>query len=119
VSHPFKSYEVEVLKLLLRDEFAAERLLRLLSNASAPHVEYTNYGFYVSVQNSVIGKTRRVHSGPTTLSARFGSHSAGFVAFLQDDKLTLETFPWDGEQLPATFRDLDVKLFHQTTNDNV
>ncbi len=119
MSDPFKSYEVQVLKLLLRDEFAAERLWQLLSNASAPHVEYTNYGFYVSVQNPVIGKTRRVYVGPTALSARFDNHSAGFVAFLQDDKLTLETFPWDGERLPATFRDSDVKLFHQTTNDKV
>ena len=119
MSHPFKSYEVEALKLLLCDEFAAERLLKLLSDASTPHVDYTNYGFYVSVKNPVIGKARRVYVGPTTFSARFGSHSAGFVAFLQDDKLTLETFPWDGEQLPATFRDLDVKLFHQTTSDKV
>ena len=111
--HPFKAYEVEVLKLLLADEFSEHVLLHLLEAASTRRAEYTKYGFYVTVEQPEIGKARRVYSGPTTLSGRFGDHSAGFVAFLEDDKLTLETFPWNGEALPASFRDSDVQVVHE------
>jgi hypothetical protein len=117
--HPFKSYEVEVLKLLLAQEFSEDVFVQLLEGASAPHVEYTNYGFYVSIEHSAIGKARRVCSGTTTLSGRFGCQSAGFVAFLEDDKLTLEIFPWNGEALPATFRDADVQVVHEVRNEKV
>jgi hypothetical protein len=115
--HPFKSYEVEVLKQLLAPEFSDDAFLQLLGDASAPHVEYTSYGFYVSVEHSTIGKTRRVYGGPTTLSGRVGGQSAGFVAFLEDDKLTLEIFPWNGEALPATFRDSDVQVLNEVRNE--
>lgn len=103
--HPFKSYEVEVLHILLAAEFSRERLAQLLEDASDPKIEYTNYGFYVSLKHSAVGKPRRVYDGSTTLSGDFDGKNAGFIAFLQDDHLTLETFPWDGEALPATFRD--------------
>ena len=116
--HPFTSYEVEVLKLLLAPEFAGRAFLKLLEGASAPRVEYTNYGFYVSIAHPAIGKARRVFSGPTTLSGRFGGRSAGFVAFLENDELTLETFPWDGEALPATFRDSAVEVVHEASSEN-
>jgi hypothetical protein len=114
--HRFKSYEVEVLRKLIASEFSDDVFLQLLAEASTPHVEYTNYGFFVSVKHSGIGKARRVYSGPTTLSGRFGGQSAGFVAFLEDGKLTLETFPWNGEALPATFRDSDVQVFNEVRN---
>ena len=117
--HPFKSYEVEVLKQLLAPEFSNDAFLQLLEDASGPHVEYTRYGFYVSVEHPAIGKARRVHSGPAALSGRFGGQSAGFVAFLEEDKLTLEIFPWNGEALPATFRDSDVQVFNEVRHEKV
>jgi len=117
--HPFKEYEVEVLKLLLAGEFSENALLQLFEGASASHVEYTGYGFNVSIEHSAIGKDRRVYSGPTTLSGRFGGQTAGFVAFLESDKLTLETFPWDGEALSATFRESDVQVVREVTNERV
>jgi hypothetical protein len=108
--HPFKPYEIEVLRCLLADEFSETGFSQLLEGASSPQVEYTNYGFYVSMENSAIGRARRVHSGPTKLSGHFGNYCAGFIAFLEDDMLTLETFPLNGEALPATFRDSDVHV---------
>ena len=119
MTHPFKRHEVEVLKKLLASEFSDDVFSQLLANASAPHVEYTDYGFYVSVKHSAIGKARRVYSGPATLSGRFRGQSAGFVAFLEDDKLTLEIFPCNGEALPATFRDSDVQVFNEVPNEKV
>src|SRR5262249_36195695 len=105
-------YEVEVLNILLAPEFSQERITQLLDEASVPKTEYTKYGFYVSVKHPVIGKTRRVYDGSTTLSGDFGGKSAGFITFLQDDQLMLETFPLDGEALPATFRDSPVRVVH-------
>jgi hypothetical protein len=110
VSHPFKPYEIQVLQILLAEEFSAEELSQLLKTASTTQIEYTNYGFYISIEHPSIGKPRRVYSGSTTLHGRFHNHDAGFVIFLENEKLTLETFPWNGESLPATFRDGDVQL---------
>jgi hypothetical protein len=117
--HPFKDYELRVLEVLLRPEYNAEQLSKLLEVASIREIKYTNYGFYVSIEHPDIGETRRVYSGPTTLHGRLGSHDAGFVAFLQHNQLTLETYPWDGENLPATFRDNDVRLTNETSRSNV
>ena len=117
--HPLKSYEIEVLKLLLAQEFSEDGVMQLLEGASSSKVEYTNYGFYISITHSAIGKPRRVHSGSASLSARFGQHSAGFVAFLENDELTLEIHPWDGEALPAAFRDSDPEVVHEVRTRKV
>jgi hypothetical protein len=101
-----------VLEILLKPEFTPEQLSHVLGSASTTRVEYTNYGFYVSVEHPNIGKPRRVYSGTLALHGRVLQHDAGFVAFLEDDHLTLETFPWDGETLPATFRDSDVQVVY-------
>ena len=94
----------------MADELSETEFSQVLANASLPLVEYTNYGFYVSIEHSAIGKARRVHPGATNLSGRFRDHCAGFIAFLEDDTLTLETFPLNGEPLPATFRDSEVQI---------
>jgi hypothetical protein len=113
MAYPFKPYEVQILQTLVAHEFSRDQLLQLLEGASTPEVEYTNYGFFVSVKHSAIGKAGRVYTGPTTLRGNFGAHSAGFIVFLEDDELTLETFPWDGERLPATFRDSDIQVVYE------
>jgi hypothetical protein len=48
-----------------------------------------------------------------TLRGNFGAHSADFIVFLEDDELTLKTFPLDGESLPATFRDSAVQVVYE------
>ncbi len=104
-----------MLQILLESEFPPEHLSQLLRSATMPRTEYTGYGFYVSVYHPRIGKLRRVFSGTPALHGRLGEHDAGFIAFLEDDQLTLETFPWDGEALPETFRDSDVHLATEQT----
>ena len=119
VSHPFKHYEVEVLQLLLAPEFSHEALADLLNSAESPDAEYTKYGFYISIKNPKIGKDRRVYDGPTTLSGRWHKHTAGFIVFLEDDQLTLEVYPWDGETLPADFRDVDVRVVQELPREKI
>jgi hypothetical protein len=113
MAHPFKPYEVQILQTLVAHEFSRDHLMQLLEGASTPEVEYTNYGFFVSVKHPAIAKARRVYTGPMTLRGNFGAHSAGFIVFLEDDELTLKTFPWDGESLPATFRDSAVQVVYE------
>ena len=114
--HPFKAYEVEVLGMILADEYSPRELSALLDGPSTIQVEYTNYGFYISVENSSIGKERRVYSSDPSLIGRWNNKDAGFVAFLEDNHLTLEIHPWDGESLPATFRDCDVQVIRGPSN---
>jgi hypothetical protein len=111
MSHPFKRYEVDVLKMLLASEFSEHALLCLLDEATMPEVQYTGYGFFVSVQHPTIGKARRVYSDSPELHWDSGRHIAGCVVFLENNELTLETYPWDGESLPGTFREADVRVF--------
>lgn len=119
MSHPFKNYEVEALQLLLAPEFSREALTDLLNGAESPQVEYTKYGFYISIKHSKIGKARRVYDGPTTLSGRWREHTAGFIVFLENDQLTLEIYPWDGETLPADFRDADVRVVQELPSEKI
>jgi hypothetical protein len=109
MSHPFKNYEVEALRALLAPELSSQRLYEVLDRSGNNQVEYTNYGFYVTVDEASIGSTRRVYSQPA-LIARFNGREAGFVAFLENNQLTLETHPWDGEGLPPDYRDGDVQI---------
>ncbi|HEV8291912.1 MAG TPA: hypothetical protein VGP94_08295, partial [Tepidisphaeraceae bacterium] len=59
--HPIKHYEVHVLRLLLKPEWTLKQLDRLLKTATTREVEYTGYGFFVSVNNPDIGRRRRVY----------------------------------------------------------
>ena len=110
MSSPFKSYEVEVLQLLLASEYTHGALVELLNSVESSQVEYANYCFYITVRHPKIGKARRVYSGPPSVSGHWLGHEAWFVVFLEDDELTLEIYPWDDRPLPADFRDADVQL---------
>jgi hypothetical protein len=109
MSHPFKRYEVDVLERLLSEHYTREQLMELLDRAEPQKIEYTGYGFFVTATNPAIGRERRVCSDPS-LVAESRDRAAGFVVFLEDGQLTLETFPPDGESLPADFREREVNI---------
>ena len=104
-----KPYELQVLEILLAPGYSRSKLLGLVEDAENPQAEYTNYGFYISIENSAIGPERRVYSNPA-LIGRWDDKDAGFVVILEDNHLTLEIPPWDGESLPATFRVGDIQI---------
>lgn len=110
MAHPFKQYEVALLQDLLAKEFSREQLSQILEGASDQRVESNGYGFYVSVRHPAIGSARRVYSGPPSLAGHCEGRMAGFIVFLEDNQLTLEIYPWDGNCLPATFRDGEVRI---------
>jgi len=109
MSHSFKRYEVDVLERLLSEHYTREQLMELLNCAEPQKTEYTGYGFFVTVANPAIGSERRVCSDPS-LVAECGDRTAGFVVFLEDGQLTLETFPPEGESLSADFREREVTI---------
>lgn len=92
-----------------------QQVLNLLEQSTHPRVEYTNYGFYITVQNSSIGKDRRVYCQPAMI-AHSNIYDASFNVFLENNELTLEIFPWDGQSLPADFRESDVRLVGTVEN---
>ena len=119
MSHPFKPYEVDVLKLLLKGEFTERQLSTILEGASAPLVEYTNYGFYVSIQHPAIGKGCRVSAPRTDYIKREipAARARDSYCSLEDDTLTLEIVPWDGVALPASFRESAIQLVLENPQD--
>ena len=110
MTHPFRKYEISLLQTLLEGEFSRDQLLRILDGASDAHVESNGYGFYVSVRHPAIGSARRVYSGPPSLAGHSDGRMAGFIVLLERGQLTLEIYPWDGDCLPATFRDGEVRI---------
>ena len=110
MADPFKAYEIALLHNVLADEFPPEQLAAIIEGASDPHVEFDGYGYYVSVRHAAIGSARRVTSAPPSLAGHCDGRMAGFIVFLEDGQLTLEIYPWDGDCLPATFRDGDVRI---------
>ena len=110
MTHPFKPYEVALLQVLLAEDFSREQLSQILDGASEQHIESNGYGFYVSVRHPAVGDMRRVISAPPSLAGHCGGRSAGFIVFLENNQLTLEIYPWDGDCLPDSFRDGDVTI---------
>lgn len=99
-----------MLQALLADEFSGDQLMQILNDASDPHVEFNGYGFYVSVRHQAVGSARRVYGGSQSLAGHCDGRVAGFIVFLEHGQLTLEIYPWDGDCLPATFRDGEVTI---------
>ena len=60
MTNPFKPYEIQVLEIRLANEYSPQKLSELLESSSFLQIEYTNYGYYVSVENPGFGKERRV-----------------------------------------------------------
>ena len=110
MAHPFKPYEIALLRTVLADEFSPQQLTEILEGASDPHAEYNGYGYYVSIRHPAIGSARRVISAPPSLAGHWEGRMAGFIVFLEGHQLTLEIYPWDGDCLPGTFRDGEVRV---------
>ncbi len=107
MGHPFKDLEVEALMNLLKPHFDRNQVIDLLNHAESQKVEYTGYGFFVSITNSCIGCERRVCDMPL-LIGESDNKQVGFVAFLDNNRLTLEIFPFNGESIPEDFRERNV-----------
>ena len=111
--HPFRAFELIVLRAVLAEEFTPAQFGQILEEAVANDVTYTGWGFYISMRHPLIGEARRLYSAPPALSAHSTEgRIAGFMMILENQQLTLEIYPWDPPEdgLPAEFRDSDVQI---------
>ena len=88
-------YEKAVLDLLLRAVFS--------------RAEISKGGYFLTVRHETLPAERQVCQEPIVIGETNGV-ICGFVVFLQDKELTLESHSWSENEVPEDFRDQDVKV---------
>jgi len=102
-------YEKAVLDLLLRAVFSRAEISKLLQEAEFVSYEYTKGGYFLTVRHETLPAERQVCQEPIIIGEANGV-ICGFVVFLQDKELTLESHSWSENEVPEDFRDQDVKV---------
>jgi len=103
-------YEKAVLDLLLRAVFSRAEISKLLEEAEFVSYEYTKgEGYFLTVRHETLPAERQVCQEPIVIGETNGV-ICGFVVFLQDKELTLESHSWSENEVPEDFRDQDVKV---------
>ncbi len=110
----FTDYEVEVLGILLRQSDLFQNLRCAIRKSKSIDVRYTGYGFFITATNPSFGIERRIYSD-LLIQAKADGATAGFIVFLENSELTLETYPLDSIPLPSNFRERQVVIEHSNT----
>lgn len=105
----FRPYEKSVLKLLLKTVFAENEITRILQESEFVGYEYTGSGYFLACRHDDLPSERQVCDEPIVIGEVDGI-TCGFVIFLQDKELALESHPWADKEVPEDFRDKDVKV---------
>jgi hypothetical protein len=103
-----KDFEKQVIETLIRHLVPPTCLQYLLESTDYSY-EYTGRGYYLTIQHPELPVKRTVCDKPH-LRGSVGKVDAGFVAFPQDEKLTLECHSWGDNEVPEGFRESSVVL---------
>jgi hypothetical protein len=107
---PIQPFEIEVLRRMTQDALAPGVLDAAIQDGEFVGYEYNGYGYYLSFRHPQIPSERVVCSTPDMVAEADGIE-AGFVVFLEANKLTLECFPVGGDPpIPENFRTQSVRL---------
>lgn len=104
LSSAFRSYEVEVLRLLCANCFSDRMLKAICEHPGPAEYEYTGGGYFVSVRAPWLPMKRSVHDEPNVVGSS-DKFRCGFVVFIENNELTLECHNWGGEEVPTDIRD--------------
>lgn len=96
-------YEIEVINLMLNEEFSNEELNSVLKTPITGY-DYTGAGYFLELTNDILPKDRKTISEPT-LIGRAADFEVGFLIFIENSKLTLECHSWGEENPPETIRE--------------
>lgn len=105
----FRSFEVEAIRLMAESVLPEPLLSSVLAVSEPDRYEYTGCGYYLTVKHPSLPLARRSLSEPPVAGVA-GEVQAGFVVYLGDGELTLECHTWGAVDVPADFRELEVKI---------
>lgn len=104
-----RPFEREVLEILLARALAPRDVSSLIDEAELVSYEYTGSGYFLEISHPTLPEMRTVCSEPMVIGEALGI-LAGFVVFMQDRRLTLECHSLGEPEVPASYRDLAVRV---------
>jgi hypothetical protein len=104
-----KDYEKEVLNLLVSDVLSSDKLNIVINNGEVFGYEYTGSGYFLGIQHSLLPKERIVCSEPIVIGEA-DDITCGFVVFIEDNQLTIESHSWGELNVPEDFREKNVQV---------
>ena len=105
----FRDFEIEALQLLLGQQLGLDHLGRVLAEAELVSFEYSGCGYFVTVRHPSLPEARSVYSEPKVVG-KSGEVEAGYLAFIEDRELMLECHTWGSIEVPASFREEQVRI---------
>ena len=106
---PFRPFELQAIRHLLGSDLSEAWLERLETEATLVSYEYSGCGYFVTVAHSMLPAERMVYSEPPVVGTA-EEIEAGFLVFVENGEMMLECHSWGVNQVPAEFRDKNVKI---------
>jgi hypothetical protein len=104
-----RDFEKSVCELLLSGILQPFRITEIVNNAEFKDYEYTGSGYFIKISHPFLPQERIVCSKPTVFGRSDGIE-CGFVIFIENGELTLECHSWGERDVPADFRNRDVRV---------
>ncbi|WP_187429064.1 hypothetical protein ROLI_004640 [Roseobacter fucihabitans] len=105
-----KSFEVKAINLLTANVFPAWQADKMHSSDNLIRLDFTERGYFITLSSSSFPIERLLLNSPP-VNGKVDELLTGFVAFVENNELTLECFAYDGDIVPDNFRDLNVIIF--------
>lgn len=105
-----KSFEKSVIELLATDVLTARLVDEVCSNGKLVGLDFTGCGYFLTLSSNALPVERFVLDSPS-INGKAGELLTGFVAFVENNELTLECFAYGEDIVPDHYRELDVKVF--------
>lgn len=100
----FRAYEQTALRLLLRSTLAGDVVEDVIAHAVFEQLDETGCGYFLTVRHAALPTRRTVCHSPIVVG-RVDDGTCGFVAFVEDGRLTLECHANGDATVPRGFRD--------------
>ena len=108
MSH-FREFEKEAIRLLAAPLFDASSIEIILADAELVSYDYSGVGYFLTVRHPAVPVGRVVLSEPEVVG-RCGDVAGGFLVFVEGGELMLECYTAGSIEVPASFRDLEVRV---------
>jgi len=105
----FAKFEEQVLDRLASGALTPAQLSAIKLEGTVESYNYTGHGYFLTINHPCIPSGRITCSQPMVTGSAEG-YLAGFVIFIEKHQITFECYTLGEDQIPSTFRELNVIL---------
>jgi hypothetical protein len=106
----FNGFEKKVIELLTSDVLSDAERQAIFEESRFSLEDDAGAGYFLTAKHPILPNKRNVCDDPRVIGELDGVDPVGFVIFIQDGELTLESYSWSDNGIPADFRERDVKI---------